>query len=386
MPSLSLSQRLRAQMLSAGPLSFAEFMAAALYDSEGGYYARGGRVGRSGDFFTSVSVGSCFGELLARQIAEVWERLNRPAPFYLFEQGANDGALAADILSWLRAEKPDTFSVAKYAILEPLAALQERQQIRLAEFAGCLEWRHPETPCAPKPSDGVFLCNELLDAFPVHRIRHQAGTWHEVGVTWRDGAFAEVLSSQLSPGLVDKISRLLSSAAPYPNGFTTEICLAVEPWLKYAASHLRHGCLLIADYGLLRDDYYDHSRPDGTLRAYRNHRLSSAVLADPGDQDLTAHVDWTGVAEAGAASGCTFLGLVDQARFLTALAAEPLQAMERHGVPSLTLQKWLRQFQTLTHPGQMGAKFQFALLGKDFSPTPRLAGLQFASSLGQPLL
>ncbi len=215
---MSLSDLIRDEIARRGPIPFRDFMELALYHPGHGYYASGrAAIGRAGDFFTNVSVGPLFGRLLARQFAEMWERLARPEPFVIVEQGAHRGDFAHDALTSLREFAPECFAAAEYHIVEPSAALAQTQRQRLAEFAKTAHW-HGSVADLP-PFIGVHFSNELLDAFPVHLVRWTGSQWLERHVEWRDGAFAFV---DRAPGTTELRARL-GALPPVPESCVTEI-------------------------------------------------------------------------------------------------------------------------------------------------------------------
>ncbi len=372
-----LSDILRSQIRSSGPLPFPTYMGLALYHPEFGYYAKGpGRTGRAGDFFTSVSVGAAFGELMAGQFCEVWEQLGKPAPFAVLERGADDGTFARDVLTWAARERPDFFAAVSYRIDEPLPALQRAQQHRVAEFSAKVKWGFGE------PAAGVFFANELLDAVPFRRVRRRGGEWRELCVGLDDSGALSWVEAELR----DYASRrwLAALQGEFPEGYTTEVAPAVATEVWLAGASLSRGAVFLCDYGHLREDYYHPSRATGTLRCYQRHRAHEDPLAAPGETDITAHVDWTHAVERIGAAGCEVLGLLDQGHFLTGAAARTLLRMEGRA-PDAAAAKWLRQFQTLTHPGQMGARFQVLVLGKGMPAGFMLSGLRHARSGHPPL-
>ena len=369
-----LCNLIRDQIRSSGPLPFSSFMGLALYHPEHGYYAQGpGRTGRGGDFYTSVSVGAAFGELMAGQFCEVWEQLGRPSDFRILERGASDGAFARDVLTWAARARADFFQSLTYRIDEPLPALERAQRAALAGFADKVQWGSGE------PVAGVFFANELLDAVPFRRVRWNGSAWRELCVDLDEaGAF-----SWVEQELRDYASRryLAALKTDFPAGYTTEIAPAVatEVWLAGAA--LREGVVFFCDYGYERDEYYKPSRTTGTLRCYRGHRAHEDPFDAIGETDITAHVDWTHAVQRAGAAGCEVLALLDQGHFLTGGAEATLRGMEGRA-PDAAAAKWLRQFQTLTHPGQMGARFQVLALGKALPAGFSLSGLRHARRAG----
>lgn len=368
-----LAAKIRVQIRRSGPLPFASFMGTALYDAAHGYYARGpGRTGRSGDFFTSVSVGPVFGQLMAGQFCEVWEQMGKPESFTILERGASDGAFARDVLEWCAAERPDFAAALTYRIDEPLPALAAAQRETLAAFAGRVTWEFGP------PATGVFFANELLDAIPFRRVRFTAQGWRElcVGLSGDDFTWVE---TEILDGATRR--RVAALGTEFPDGYETEVAPAVASEMRLAAAGLEKGALFLVDYGYPAADYYHPSRVTGTYRCYRNHRAHENPFDAVGETDLTAHVDFTFAARAAAGAGCTVLGFLDHARFLTGAAAATLQRMEGR-MPDAAGMKWLRQFQTLTHPSQMGRSFQVLTLGKGLPETFRLSGLEHARGDG----
>lgn len=343
-------------------------MGMALYDATHGYYAKGpGRTGRAGDFFTSVSVGPVFGELLAGQFCEVWEQLGKPAPFTVIERGASDGAFALDVLSWAAAERPDFFDALCYRIDEPLPALESAQRRTLTEFGDRVEWAFGD------PVTGVFFANELLDAIPFRRVRWSGTEWRELFV----GLDASEAFTWLEFEPRDRatVRRLQALGTDFPAGYTTEIAPAVASEMRLASSSIKQGALFFIDYGYPAADYYHPSRTTGTLRCYRSRKAHEDPFDAAGETDITAHVDFSFAARAATAAGCSVLGFLNQSRFLTAAATPVLRRMEGHS-PDARASRWLRQFQTLTHPSQLGHSFHVLALGKNLPPNVQLSSLQ----------
>jgi SAM-dependent MidA family methyltransferase len=351
-----LAERLRRQIREQGPMTFAEFMAAALYDAREGYY-RSGRatIGREGDFFTSVSVGPLFGRLLAWRFAELWEELGRPTKFTLVEQGAHDGTLAADILDGMRAESPECWRASEYVIVEPAPPWREQQKSRLAEM-GKVRWVAELAEL--EPVEGVLLSNELLDALPVHRVRWNGAAWEELEVALKGEAFAWQARPLSSNQLAARLAKL---GGPFPAGYQTEVNLEMEGWIAATARALARGWVLAIDYGYERDEYYRPERAHGTLSAYAGHARVENPLERPGEVDLTAHVDFTTLTEHAERAGLTLAEFTDQHRFLTAIGARFFA--ERAPQP-----KELRAFKTLMHPELLGAAFKVVCSGKNVTP------------------
>ncbi|MGA1475671.1 MAG: class I SAM-dependent methyltransferase [Prochlorothrix sp.] len=283
-------------------------------------------MGKAGDFFTSAHLGPDFGELLAVQLEDLWQHLGQPHPFTVLEMGAGDGRMAADIVAFLEQAFPACFAALHYGIVERSPQLQQRQQQTLAPWLTSpspkVRWyRWEEVPRLGMV--GCCLSNELVDALPVHRVQVQDGRLQEVYVTW-DGAgnqAIEVLGELSTPDLAMYFADfgLDLTQPPYPEGYCTEVNLAAKQWLATLAQGLDQGYILTIDYGYGADRYYQPSRNQGTLQAYRQHRRHNDPYAAPGHQDLTAHVNFTALEQWGEALGLANLGRIPQGFFLMAL-------------------------------------------------------------------
>lgn len=350
-----MADRLRDKIRRSGAISFPDFMAAALYDPQDGYYARPtGQVGRAGDFFTSVSVGSLFGRLLARHIAEWHRESGSPARWRVIETGANDGSLAEDILAELARLSADVGL--EYALIEPLPRLAAAQRERLPQVTV----HESAAALTGDPLPSFVFGNEVIDALPFHLIESDGSGWIELGVTLDD---AENFTWQpLGP------ATMVAHLPVFPAGYRTEIRSRTRDFLKPLAAAMDGGRMLWLDYGYPRDDYYHESRTTGTLRTFSRHRAAENPLETPGEIDITAHVDFTALAEDLEALGGKVLRHEPQGRFLTHLARPWLLEME--GRTDDEAKKDLRAFQTLTHPGHLGAKFHVM----EASFQPGLAG------------
>ncbi len=325
----------------------------ALYDPVHGYYGSGRvRIGRGGDFFTNISVGPLFGRLLARQFVEMWMRLGKPAEFAIAEQGAHHGDFAADVLTALGEFASPCLAATSYWIIEPLAALQRMQQKKLAALTGSrVHWVDSLTDLAP--FTGVHFSNELPDAFPVHRVVRRGDRWLERSVDFDGAQFVFVDAPLSNTALGTALDRLPSVADCYE----TEVNLAAPAWIGEVAARLQRGFILAIDYGYTRGEYYRPERDQGTLSAYSGHQRAGDPLARPGEIDLTAHVDFTSLAEAGIAAGLDLAGFTDQHHFMVGLG-------QLHFTGDNASPQEIRAFKTLMHPNLMGRSFHAICLAR----------------------
>lgn len=334
-------------------------MEIALYDETHGYYAspETRKVGRKGDFYTSVSVGETFGFLLAEKVTSVrGAHFDGKAPFVIVEQGAHDGQLALDILSALREEG---VSGVEYRIIDPRPATREWLATRFAAEGFAETVKIVDSLEVAKAKEGIFLCNELLDAFPFRRLLFDGEAWLElqVGIVDDRPAWVERL---LEPSLEIYAEEL---GTDFVAGYTTEVCPAAEQWIKEASSLFEKGFWWLIDYGHESADYFAPHRKDGTFRCYRNHQATEDPFSHPGETDITAHVNFTHVERAARAAGLSWHAFSDQHHFLIEAARDWLLSIEGQ-TPSTETAKRLRQFQTLTHPGMMGTQFKIAELSR----------------------
>jgi SAM-dependent MidA family methyltransferase len=351
-----ISEIIKNEVCSRGVIPFARFMELALYCPDYGYYEReSDTVGRSGDFYTSVSVGPLFGELLAWQIA-AWLAQLPGERLQIVEAGAHDGKLAADILGWMQRCRPELFNRIEYVICEPSARRRVWQERRLHDYGRKVRWIEDELGRTPGVFRGVILANELLDALPVHRLGWDAQqrTWFEWGVAWDGVQFVWARMDGVSDSLIlPPLPAGLDSVLP--DGFVLELCPAAAEWWRDAALALRSGWLLTLDYGLGAEGALAAHRNGGTLRAYQNHRVSSDLLARPGEQDLTAQVDFSRVQQVGESLGLRTEQCESQAKFLVEIGEQFWPEADARGEWT-TARK--RNFRTLIHPEHLGRAFK----------------------------
>jgi SAM-dependent MidA family methyltransferase len=393
------------------PLTVAAFMELALYEPEVGYYARAPRrSGRAGDFFTSVDVGPLFGELLAIQLAEMGsltaEAAEHAEPggpaapsarsaveaFDLVEAGAGNGRLSSDILRAAKRRDPAFYESVRLHLVEASAEARRAHADTLADVAGRLV---SSGSALPESFEGVLLANELLDALPVHQVVMRAKGLREVYVDFATrtpvpdtvlGTGARVRCQVPVPGTGDLILREGPPSTPalaeyldrlgvdLEPGWRVEINLRAVEWIRDAARRLTRGFIILIDYGHEARDLYSASHSAGTLTTFARHRSQGpespagtpAWLRQPGDQDLTAHVDFTSVRAAAEADGLTTIALLDQTYFLLGLV----------GALELDDLKARMALKTLIMPGGLGSTHKVLILGKGVG-TPALRGCSF---------
>ena len=333
-------------------------MEIVLYDENRGYYSspESRVIGRSGDFYTSVTVGETFGLLLAHALVrEVDAHFNPEADFVIVEQGAHDGRLARDIMGGLREISHSIAGKVEYRIVESRKPVREMLRQTLAADPAAAHFKVVETFEKAKAPQGVFLCNELLDAFPVHCLIHTRGRWQErcVGLD-EAGAQLDWVSRPLPESLAEFAGKL---GHEFPEGYLTEVCPFVDKWMVEAAQLFEKGLWWVIDYGFERSDYYRPQRRTGTLRSYDGHRAGENPFVSLGRQDIPAHVDFTRLELAAGKEGLEKGQFTDQHHFLIEAARPWLLAMEGKA-PDKATAKRLRQFQTLTHPSLMGQQFK----------------------------
>jgi SAM-dependent MidA family methyltransferase len=376
--SSELVQVIRDEIVRLGPISCERFIELALYHPRLGYYSQERlRVGRRGDFITNVSVGKLFGEILADQIVELWELLDRPPEFTIVEAGAENGQLASDLFS--RLSQVGSGVRWSYAIVEPNQLKQEEQRQRLhgksdqQELAPSGSVRWVRTMDELDSITGIILGNELLDAIPSRVVEFSEDRWREVCVILEDDGFKFSLESIKNPRLAARVDKI---PLPLSQGYRTEINLAATDWIVDAAKALRDGFILMIDYGYSRSDYYSPLRTEGTLALYRNQQRQENMFAGIGETDITAHVDFTAIAEAGLQAGCQLIGFTDQHHFMVGAGESRIRSFESSAGGK---DQFLRAYKTLMHPEMMGLAFKYLLMGKGVPAMEKPTGFRYTS-------
>jgi len=358
-----LVEEIRAEVeRHGGWISFTRYMEMALYAPGLGYYVAGAaKLGSQGDFVTAPEISPLFGRTLADQVADILAHTGGG----VLELGAGSGALALSLLEELQARNrlPD-----RYRILEVSPELVQRQRRlllqRLPGLADRVEW----ITSLPQRFSGLVVANEVLDALPVHLLAWREEGVHERGVTWKGEGFTWAERS-LGPGALRDAAAALQIEAPYQS----EISIAAPALVRTLAGALGRGVLLCVDYGFGRREYYHPQRNRGTLMCHYRHRAHDDPFLFPGLQDITAHVDFTSVAEAGIEAGLQLLGYTTQAQFLIncgiadQLARTPAEQTAAYLPLAAGVQK-------LVSPAEMGELFKVIALGRGVQPP--LAGFK----------
>jgi len=368
--SARVAAQLRQTIAAAGGwIPFSRFMQQALYAPGLGYYSAGTRkFGAAGDFVTAPGLTPVFARCLATQAAGVLSQLGGGC---VLEAGAGDGTLAADLLAALAARGA---APARYDILEVSADLRARQRATLAERVPEMLERVRWLDAPPgAPWDGVLVANEVLDALPVERFRVTRGGYDSLGVACSDEGFMfepRPADERLTQALDERLGEL-----GLPEGYESEACLMLTPWVAELARGLARGAILFIDYGLPRAQYYHASRSGGSLCSFFRHRRVDDVLARPGLQDITAWVDFTALAEAGLAAGFEVAGFSTQAHFLLATGLEQELERERAGLDAREAARLAQAAGMLVLPGEMGERFKVMALARGLESP--LAGFSF---------
>lgn len=373
-----LRQRLQAQQ----SMTFAEFMGHCLYHPQWGYYtAPRQRIGKQGDFFTSSSVHAVFGQLLFRQLRQMAELLGG-TNLTIVEQGAGDGHLALDILDAALEHDPQLYDRLRYVLIEIGEDSRRRQKELLARHlaAGRISW---SSFSEIEELDGVFLSNELVDAFPVHLVEQTAEGLREVHVVWRDGHFQEELRAPSTPAIA---AHLRDLGVTLPKGNRAEVNLNAIRWMDELAGKLRRGFVITIDYGYPAADLYTPLRRNGTLMCYHRHQGNENPLQNIGHQDITSHVDFTTLQQRGERKGLEPLFFGPQYRFLIGLGfVEMLMELEARETDPNKMRNLRLTLKNLIMPETgMGETFKVLVQGKAVG-RPQLLCARSLSDIQLPL-
>ncbi len=359
--STPLARILAERIQRSGPIPFAEFMRECLYHPEFGYYSRKD-IQRFADFYTSVDVHPIFGRLLARQLAEMWEALGRPAEFWAVEAAAGTGRLATQVLDFAASQLGPFYEALRYVAVEPSAARRgEHGKMLAAHLSRGRAISAEELPL--EIPAGCIFSNELLDALPVHRVIVRHGALQEVYVALNSKADragdGDELVEQLGPLSTHELELYFcEQGITLREGQQAEAGLEACRWIAEAGKRLGRGFVLTVDYGREAAELYDERHMRGTLLAYSRHRATEDFLHAPGEQDLTAHVNFTALDLWGRRSGLTRSGCVSQMQFLIALGrANEFADLYEPGASEVERIRARLLLKTLIHPEGMGETF-----------------------------
>ncbi|MGB7436521.1 MAG: SAM-dependent methyltransferase [Candidatus Acidiferrum sp.] len=353
-----------------GPITFAEYMRECLYHPIHGYYSQP-ESRHFADYYTSVDVNPIFGRLLARQFLEMWEQLGHPSQFQLVEGAAGTGRLAGQILDFAQAKLPEFYGCLHYVAVERAPARCDQLAGRLAtHIAGghC----HGAIEMPGKIPVGCIFSNELVDALPIHRVVQHEGVLQEIFVSSDDTGFSEV-TMPLSTCAISEY--FAAQGITLMEGQQAEAGLEACDWIHEMGRRLERGFVVTIDYGHEATDLFDAHHMAGTVLAYASHRANEDFYAAPGQQDLTAHVNFTALRLWGERTGLDTLGLASQTGFLLALGQRNEFAdLYDEGMNEVERVRGRLQLKTLIFPEGMGERFQVLIQQKGADPV-KLTGL-----------
>lgn len=351
-------------------ISFRDYMDICLYSEPHGYYRNNRmKIGKQGDFYTSSSVGSIMGEMLAAFIsAQVQNDKITPEPIHVVEWGGGNGRLALHLLDEMKRTVPIVYTRLIYTIIESSTYHRELQRALLEEHEQVIRFTSETEWIAEAPQDQVFvLANELLDAFPIHRIRYKDMRFQESYIAWREEeqSFLEIWLPITSQRILDYLAR---SRVQWLDGQIGEVNLDAEIWISRAAKRIHSGSCIIIDYGDIEEELYASHRYKGTLMCYRNHQALDNPLIHQGEQDMTSHVDFTSCLSAAIESGFTSCKLQTQQEFLVEQGI--FQKLQDHYDPNpfSEVSKRNRSIRQLLLSDQMSELFKVCIITKKGDP------------------
>ena len=356
-----------------GKITFADFMELALYHPEHGYYTSGKeKIGKKGDYYTSSDVHPVFGELIARQLEQMW-RLMGKGRFTVVEMGAGKGRFCYDIINFIKKKFPEFFEEVDYKIVEISQNLIERQSSTLKGLEDKVSWESlSEDGFSFEPVIGSFLSNEFVDSLPVHQVVVENNCLKEIYVAIKDDKFCEVIDDLSDLALEDYFAK---SKISLKEGQRVEVNLRALDWVKNISRYLKRGFVITIDYGYLAEDLYSEQRHRGTLMCYYEHITSENPYERVGSQDITSHVNFSSLMEAGNRCGLNTTGFTRQSKFLIALGIlDEMNKVQGDIGKLLTIKN-------LFLPGGMGDVFKVLIQHKGID-NPELIGLRSMSEPG----
>lgn len=346
-----------------GRITFADFMAACLYEPDLGYYTSTGRkVGAEGDFYTSSTVHAAFGRVIAREMAQMWRCMGSPAEFTLVECGAGNARLACDIIDYLAEREATLYAGVRLVLVEQEPSLESAQREMLVQHTERISWLSPQEFASGNFTfSGCLYSNELIDALPVHRVMMTAEGLRELYVILKDGEFAEQIGELSTPEIEAQLKRVNVTLHP---GQLAEVNLNAAQWLAGASTALQSGFIMTIDYGHPATELYAARRKQGTLLCYYRHQTEENPYLRPGQQDITSHVDFSTLMICGTELGLQNVWFGEQYRFLLAAGIveeiEEIERSERSHEEKLRLRLTLKKL--IMPEGGMGDTFRILIL------------------------
>ncbi|MGI0482837.1 class I SAM-dependent methyltransferase [Geminocystis sp. CENA526] len=353
-------------------ITFAQYMDLCLFDRNYGYYnSEKTIIGKEGDFYTSASLSSDLGELLAVQLYQFWEILEKPTNFKIVEMGAGNGTLAKNILTFIINNYPYLIPNVEYIIIEKSDILKQKQQDLLREkFTNIIPitWTDLDS-IADNCLMGCVFSNELIDAMPVHLIRFSDNKLEEIYLTEKDNILV-INYDSLSQKKIREYFNIIGikfTSNIYPENYQTEVNLQAIDWLKQISDKLEKGYLLSIDYGYTADKYYHPQRSEGTLKCYYQHRHHNNPYVNIGHQDITSHVNFTALQKYGELFGLNTLAYTKQALFLMGLGlGDRLNELSNGKMSLTTILQRRQELHNLINPEGLG-NFGVLLQSKNLS-------------------
>jgi SAM-dependent MidA family methyltransferase len=366
-----LIKKIREEIRAKGRMTFARFMEIALYNPDDGYYlAAGERIGLGGDYYTSPDVHPIFGRLLARQIIQMETMLPRRKPFTILEMGAGKGLLCRDILAGLKDYSPEDFKRFRYAVIERSPAMVAKQKELLASsgFEKSVTWFSGlDEAAADGPLIGCVLSNELVDAFPVHRVVGTKEGLDEIYLDVDGDRFVDSSGPASTPDLAAYFDGLKIRLS---EGQRAEVNLEAGRWIREVGIAMDRGFVITIDYGHPASELFAPHRKKGSLLCYYRHTVNEDPCSRIGEQDITSHVDFTRLALAGAEAGLSVTGFTNQLNFLMSLGiAQEMERFDPESPEMLSVKRLLAR-------ESMGGVFKVLIQHKGLAPPP-LEGLAF---------
>jgi len=355
-----LTELLAERIRRFGPMTFADFMRECLYHPVHGYYSKA-EAKRFADYYTSVDMHPIFARLLARKFAAMWEALGRPNECTLVEAGAGVGRFAGQALDFCETKLPEFYAALRYVAVERSAPRREQALARCKRHVDSGHFLAPAELPMHIPS-GCLFSNELVDALPVHRVVMEGGALKEIFVDLRDGRFVDAAAPLSTCAITEYFA---TQGVTLCDGQHAEAGLEACDWIREVGRRLERGYVLTIDYGHRADDLFDDHHMRGTLLAYRNHRASEEYYASPGEQDLTAHVNFTALETWGKQSDLETAEFTSQTAFLMGLGqGNEFADLYEEGQSEAERLKARLQLKTLIHPEGMGERFQVLIQEK----------------------